>query len=128
MASALTSEAAVDEWILKYPALKELDEKEIWFRPMMNVVAKRLLAEVPWGLKMRVFVSAGLSILDLFSDVSVIFLYLNTPGNEVYGWVLLTMLSFFVAILLLGTYLQHRSRPLVALSEMLISLSGLKPG
>ncbi len=42
---------------------------------MMDAVALRLLGEVPWGLKFRVFVGAGLSILDLISDINVIVLY-----------------------------------------------------
>jgi hypothetical protein len=42
LASHLTAEAAVDEWIGKYSALRELDLAEVWFRPMMIVVARRL--------------------------------------------------------------------------------------
>ena len=39
---------------------------------MLNVVAKRLLGEVSWGLKLRVTMGAGLSILDMATDILVI--------------------------------------------------------
>ena len=44
-----TSDNAVDEWTLKFPALKELEESEVWFRPMMNRIAMRLLAKATFG-------------------------------------------------------------------------------
>jgi len=67
LAMALTTDAAVDGWIVSYPALQELDEEMVWFRPMMELVAERLLSEVAWGVKFRVFFGAALSSSDLFS-------------------------------------------------------------
>jgi hypothetical protein len=128
LASNLTAEAAVEEWIGKYPALGELDRAEIWFRPMMNIVAVRLLGEVSWGLKMRVFMGAGLSTLDLVSDINVIVLYLSNPEEAKYGWILLQMLVVCMSFHLLVVYLQYKTRPWRALREMLIVLTGLKPG
>ena len=54
LATNMSVEAAVDEWILRYQCLKELDEYS-WFRPMMEVVGTRLLSQVAWGVKSRVF-------------------------------------------------------------------------
>jgi hypothetical protein len=127
LASNLTAQTAVDEWILKYPALKEIDEKEIWFRPMMNTVAVRLLGAVSWGLKMRVLVGAGLSILDVGSDVNVIFLYLRTEGQEDYAFLLIAMLltGIFFHVLLVLT--QHKSNKWTMLKEALVAVVGLKP-
>jgi hypothetical protein len=40
-----------------------------WFKPMLNTIAQRLLENVGWGIKLRLYVGAGLSTLDLFSDL-----------------------------------------------------------
>ena len=37
------TETAVDEFCLNYPALSEMSVQYVWFRPMMNVVAQRLM-------------------------------------------------------------------------------------
>jgi hypothetical protein len=129
LASSLTAEAAVDEWIAKYPALKELDTEEVWFRPMMDVVAVRLLGEVSWGLKMRVFMGAGLSVLDMISDINVIVLYWNSPKEVKYVMPLLGMIATCLLLQLIATIVQYRKKPLVRLLvELLIVLTGLKPG
>jgi hypothetical protein len=128
LASSLTSEAAVDEWISKYPALIELDREEVWFRPMMNAVALRLLGEVSWGLKMRVYMGAGLGVLDMVSDINVILLYTDDPETVGYGMALLTMLAANVGISCLIIFFQCRTRPWKMLREMLFAFTGLKPG
>ena len=52
MISVTNPESAVDEWIVGCRALKEFDRQyRVWFRPMMNTIAKRILGEVGWGLK-----------------------------------------------------------------------------
>ena len=78
--SNTTSDGAVDEWVMRYPALQELDEDAVWFRPMMNTVARRLLGEAGWGLKFRVYIGAGLSIMDMFSDVAMINEFVQTEN------------------------------------------------
>jgi hypothetical protein len=128
LASSLTAEAAVDEWIGKYPALKELDREAIWFRPMLDTVALRLLGEVSWGLKMRVFMGAGLSILDMASDINVIVLYTSSSDTAGYGMSLLGMLFACIAVQLLVVFAQNKAKPRKLLREALIVLTGLKPG
>jgi hypothetical protein len=128
LASNLTAEAAVDEWIGKYPALQELDRAEVWFRPMMDVVALRLLGDVSWGLKFRVFTGAGLSTLDMISDINVILLYLSSPGQEVYGFHLACMVIACVVMQLILVYSQNRANKMSMLRESLVVLTGLKPG
>ena len=59
--SNLTPEAAVAEWIGKNEALKELNRDTFWFTPMMETVAKRLLASATFGAKMRLCVPAPAS-------------------------------------------------------------------
>jgi len=111
MATNLTAEAGVDEWILKYRSLKELDREEVWFRPMMNVVAKRLLGEVSWGLKMRVIMGAGLSILDMATDIFVIVGYMRKPETKGYGMLLLWMVVGSMVLQLAVVFVQVRRVP-----------------
>jgi hypothetical protein len=126
MAGNLTSEAAVDEWILRYPALKELDRAEIWFRPMLNVVARRILSDVGWGLKMRVAIGAFLSLVDMGSDINVILLYMGSPGTEGFGWVMLWMVVASLGLQLLTVYSQHRKNKWLLAREVLVVLTCLK--
>jgi hypothetical protein len=128
LASALMAEAAVDEWIGKYPALRELDRAEIWFRPMMDTVALRLLGKVSWGLKFRVFSGAGLSFMDLVSDINVIVLYLGDPDTERYGTLLLVMVGTCIMLQMLIVYLQNKARPRKLFVELMFTLTGLKAG
>ncbi|GMI26215.1 hypothetical protein TeGR_g13329 [Tetraparma gracilis] len=50
MANA-TAEAAVDEFIMTFPALGELDREYTWFRPMMEAIAAELMSQVAYGVK-----------------------------------------------------------------------------
>ena len=128
LASHQTAEAGVDEWILKHLSLSELDLAEAWFRPMLNVVAKRLLGEVSWGLKGRVIMGAGLSILDMATDIFVIWGYMGNDKTKGYGWSLLWMIVGCMACQLLLVFIQNRKTPLKMLGEILIVLTGMKPG
>ncbi|GMI19237.1 hypothetical protein TeGR_g13668, partial [Tetraparma gracilis] len=52
----------------------------VWFRPMMDTIAQRLLESVGWGLKMRLYTGAGLSTMDLISDVFMIYTMKGDDG------------------------------------------------
>ena len=41
LATNQSAEAGVDEWIVKYPALREFDDDQAWFRSMIVQVAKQ---------------------------------------------------------------------------------------
>ncbi|GMI33215.1 hypothetical protein TeGR_g6242 [Tetraparma gracilis] len=129
IAANLTAHAAVDEWILRYPAMGELERKYVWFRPMMDTIAQRLLESVSWGLKMRLYTGAGLSTLDLLSDLNMIYSYASTPGQE--GAAL--SLAIMVGLCLLGQLLMvlvqtHKAPKRVMIREMLVVLTGIAPG
>jgi len=66
------AEVAVDEWIGRFPALKELDEEEVWFRPMMDTVAQRLMERPGFGRKASATFSALLSMANLATDVNMV--------------------------------------------------------
>jgi len=94
---------------------------------MLNVVAKRLLGEVSWGLKLRVTMGAGLSILDLATDIFVIVGYMGKEDTRGYGYYMLGMTVASMVLQLLIVFLQNKKKPWVLANEMLIVLTGLKP-
>jgi hypothetical protein len=125
----LTNESGVDEWILKYPALVEIDGRYSWFRPMLEAVAQRLLEQVSWGLKMRVSVGAGVSMLDLISDIVITVQYFRIEGQQ--GYALGLLMCILVTFFLQGSivFIQNYKGPRRVLAkELLILLSGTKPG
>ncbi|GMI43573.1 hypothetical protein TeGR_g4439, partial [Tetraparma gracilis] len=129
IAANLTAPAAVDEWMLRYPAMGELEREYVWFRPMMDTIAQRLLESVSWGLKMRLYTGAGLSTLDLLTDLYMINTYATTPGQEGTAASLAIMVGLCMTIQLFVTWVQaHKGPKLVMLKEMLLVLSGLAPG
>ena len=79
---------------------------------MLNVVAKRLLGEVSWGLKMRVMMGAGLSVMDVATDIFVIVGYMGKDETKGYGWSLLWMIVGCMACQLLLVFIQNRKTPL----------------
>jgi hypothetical protein len=53
MMANTTAAAAVDEFIMTYVALGELDREYVWFRPMLTAIAIELMSAVMWGVKFR---------------------------------------------------------------------------
>jgi len=94
---------------------------------MLNVVAKRLLGEVSWGLKLRVTIGAGLSILDMATDTVVIVGYMGDEETKGYGWSLLWMVVASIICQLLTVFIQNRKKPLLMAKEMLIVVILMKP-
>ncbi len=127
LATNTLPESAVDEWIVRYPALKEIDMVYVWFRPMMNVLAKRLLSEVNFGLKFRIFAGAVLSTIDVVTDYLMISRYLVSDSQGHYGWALLAMVCTCIFLELLVVFTQNRSSPKRAARETICVLTGLKP-
>ena len=95
---------------------------------MLNVVAKRLLGEVSWGLKMRVTMGAGLSILDMATDIVVIVGYMGEEETKGYGWSLLGMVVASMVLQFVVVFAQNKGKARVLMTEALIVLTGLKPG
>ena len=93
---------------------------------MMDTVAQRLLESVSWGLKTRLYLSAGLSTLDLFSDMFMIYRFATTgQGGAALGLAFMVGLCLlFQLFLVLTQNLKAKKR--VMLKEMLIVLCGLK--
>jgi hypothetical protein len=94
----------------------------------MDTIAQRLLESVSWGLAFRLYTGAGLSTLDLFTDLFMIYRYMTTGQQGT-----ATSLAIMVGLCMLGqlliTFIQSRKSPTsVLLKEMLIVLTGVAPG
>jgi hypothetical protein len=95
---------------------------------MMDTIAQRLLESVSWGLKMRLYTGAGLSTLDLISDVFMIYTYATT-GQQGTALSLAIMVGLCLLMQLILVWFQTRKGPRrVMLKETLIVLTGIAPG
>ena len=118
---------AVEEWILTFPATQELDKNLIWFRPMMNRCAMRLLAKVAWGAKFRLYTGAALSIMDLATDITTIYRFFN-KGKYGYAYANVAFIGVTLFLQWLTIFHQNRKRGLKVIAyESLILLSVTKP-
>ena len=79
---------------------------------MMNTVALKLVGDVGWGLKFRVFVGAALSTLDLFTDVYITYTFWKDASFErIFYKSSIAMLG--VSMLLMVSVCAHRNPPSV---------------
>jgi len=129
LAANLTAEAGVDQWMRGSRSLQELDRTEVWFRPLMFVVGKRLLGEVSWGLKLRVCTGAGLSVLDLATDIYIITQYWGSEATKSSATSLLYMVvgSIVCQMLLVLAQNNKNKNKMALVKEMLVVVTGLKP-
>jgi hypothetical protein len=95
---------------------------------MIDTIAQRHLESVGWGLKLRLYTGAGLSTIDLLSDLYMIYTYATT-GQQGTALSLAIMVGLCLFCQLCVVWVQaHRGPRRVMLKEMLIVLSGMKPG
>jgi hypothetical protein len=96
---------------------------------MMDTVAQRLLENVGWGLKMRLYTGAGLSTMDLLTDVYMTYTYATTEGQQGTALSLGIMVGMCLLLQLSIVWMQtHKGPRRVVLREVLIVLTGLAPG
>ena len=124
--SNLTAAAAVDEFILTFPSMRELDERYSFFRPFLEVVTRKKLATADLGLKFRVFLGASFSILDMGSDVFIV-TELFEAGENIKARAILIMIVLNTICQLYVVFLQRRKRPRLMAWDMLLTIFCLKP-
>ena len=128
LGSSLTHDAAVDEFMMTFPAMKALDLEFRMFRPFLLSIAKCLLEKSDWGMRMRVWIGALLSVLDMITDTNMIMQFLK-QGQASAAYATIAMIALNLSVQLFVVYAQNkRKRRAVILFEMLIVLSFLKPG
>jgi hypothetical protein len=123
-----TPDEAVDESLSKYPALRATAQQHVWFRPMLVTVAKRCRAAASPGMRLRLGLGAGFSIMDMLSDMAnIVQMFLN--GQSVGACALLSLIVTNLAVQLLLVVLQnsHRDKREVAW-EIFLVLSLVKAG
>ena len=127
MMGSTSSDIAVEDWILTSKALQELDMRAIWFRPMMNRIAMRLLASVAWGAKFRLFTGAVLSIMDMITDIAAIYRFFKL-GQTGFAWANIAFIAACLSIQLGIVYSQNKKRGWKVLAyEAMFVLLMIKP-
>ncbi|GMI38189.1 hypothetical protein TeGR_g3348 [Tetraparma gracilis] len=130
MANA-TGEAAVDELIATFPALRELDREYAWFRSMLEAIATELMSAVAYGVKARAYLGASVSAADAVSDAYMIneFYVMGKVGTA-NG--LLAMVGANLGYQALMVFIQtqglKKDKWRTALFEMLAVVTFSKPG
>ena len=128
MMGSTSADLAVEDWILTSPAMQELDVELIWFRPMMNRIATRLLASAAWGAKFRLYIGATLSIMDMITDTLAILRFLKN-GQDRFAYANIAFICVNVLLQLLLVYGQNSKRGMKVIAyEMLVVVVMLKPG
>ncbi|GMI36431.1 hypothetical protein TeGR_g5515, partial [Tetraparma gracilis] len=129
MLANATPDAAVDEWIFKFPALQELESAHPFFRPFMNEIAKHILSVADLGLKMRLFGGAGLSVFDLVSDVYMIVVFLGSEETRGVAHVNIACVALNLLAQLVIVWFVNRKRSWRRIAwEMLYVVTFIKPG
>jgi hypothetical protein len=124
-----TGDAAVSEWVGKYPALRELRRELVWFEPMMVVIAQHLMTNSMKGAVFRLGLGVSLSELDLFSDINMTVVFLSTAGQESFGRALLGMLLVSLALQMTVAYMQNRKKAKCEIAkELSYVVFGVSPG
>jgi hypothetical protein len=130
MANA-TAAAAVDEFIMTYQALGELDDEYVWFRPMLTAIATELMSAVAWGVKARAWLGAGVSAADALSDAYMIDVFFEM-GQRGTANSLLAMVGANMAVQAIVVWAQTRGlkkdRWRKMFLEMLSVILFVKPG
>jgi hypothetical protein len=106
VACNLTAQAAVDEWVMRYPAMRSFDYQHVWFRPLIDTIAQRRLESVSWGVKLRLGLGSAFSILDLVTDIAVTYRYFR-DGNDTAAMGMVSMLLVGFSLQFVVILLQH---------------------
>ena len=121
------AEAGLHQWEVQNPSMIELFVQHGWVRKMLLTISQEILKTAPWGLVWRVTTGSLLSVLDMASDINVVRIYLNTPGQESYAWSLIAMIGTSILLQLVLVYLQNQKKPVQLFKESLVVIVGFKP-
>jgi hypothetical protein len=119
---------AVGELLSTYAAMVVMEERYVWFRPLLETIAKRRMASAPLGLKLRLTIGAGLSVADMISDINnIINMFLAGQSAGAYALLSTILVSLSFQILLVVMQNSHRGKRVVAW-EIFLVLSLFKAG
>ncbi len=120
------AQTAVQEWVLQSEALREMEEQQPCFVPMVERMAELLLTLVGRGMKLRVLICALLSYLDVLSDAVVIRQYI-AGGEVTAAQASLGFLGTNMVLQIVICIAQNFRNPKAMALEIVYSLIFLKP-
>jgi hypothetical protein len=128
--SNASGDAAIDEFFLTFPSLRELDEEFTWFKPTMVAIATELMNKVAYGVKIRAAVGGSVSMLDLATDVVVISEYIVTNRGKL-AYLLIGMIAVNILFQCILVWMQTQglteNKRRTMMAEMLTTVFFLKP-
>ena len=120
-------EAAVDEWVLRFPALVQLEAKYGFLRPTFDYCAKGILATSMTGARWRTYSGAGISLMDMGSDLFMLWQFTKEGRAGFAFGILATVLLNMCIQIILVVVQNRRMGKWVLAREILTALSCLKP-
>jgi hypothetical protein len=120
------AQVAVHEWLLQSEALREMQEQQPCFVPMVERIAELLLTLVGRGVKLRVLICALLSYLDVISDAVVIRQFF-ADGEVTAAWASLGFLGANMVLQIALCIGQNFRSPKAMALEIVYTLIFLKP-
>ncbi len=121
-----SAQVAVQEWVLQSEALREMQEQQPCFVPMVERMAELLLTLVGRGVKLRVLTCALLSYLDVLSDGIIIRQYV-ADGEVTAARASLGFLGANMVFQIVLCITQNFRNPKAMALEIIYSLIFLKP-
>ncbi|GMH64698.1 hypothetical protein TrST_g10111 [Triparma strigata] len=80
-----------------------------------------------FGLRLRVFGGAVLSMVDLITDIYMTVKFFNTEGQEGYGRINVWLIVLTMTFQILVSYLQNSKKPSVFIQDTFFTLIGFRP-
>ena len=124
--SRKTVSAAVDQWRLAYPSMRQLIDTYPWLTDLFTTLSLHVSKTARWGIIQRVGMGAFLCIFDTITDVYMINEYYRSQ-KYIFANSLIIMVLLNITTQLATVYIQHRKLPFKMLcKEALPALFGLK--
>ncbi|GMH62724.1 hypothetical protein TrST_g11301 [Triparma strigata] len=123
-----TNEDTVGEYFEKYPAMREMSERNPVFEELLVLTSFRLGNNTKWDAAVRLILGALLSTFDTVTDIYMIYLYYST-GETGFANSSLTSLLMNIGSQLVFVFFQNRRQSKWRIfQEMLYVLTFTKPG
>jgi len=123
----LTPAFGVAQWKDRIPAMQELLDTHLVIEPVLVIVMQHALVSHPIGLYLRVFRLTIVSLLDMITDIVVLWGYLGDEETRGYGWSLLAMVVGCLLLQAAGVVLQELKRPSKIPLELVYVFTGFLP-
>jgi len=104
-----TAEAGADQWMRQHPAIVELSEEDPFFMPMIVTISQQKLDDAIWGKKFRIYFGAGLSLLDMWTDIMTIVRFFK-KGRDGSAYASMCFIAASLIVQLLIVVAQNKKR------------------